>query len=137
MVRWVTMSLLLAILVVVRGVTGAGLTGQEAGAPVSSAYDWKICFDLNRLDDRGLQGPPGGLRALHYEYCLPDRPEALAAVSAIDPTLQMQRGSPGRIGCGSAELLCLGHTHQPEYATVLRRLAELPVIRQICEAHFE
>jgi hypothetical protein len=129
--------LFLALLALGGVATGTGFTGQVARDPAASRYDPKICFDLNRLDDRGLQGPRGGLRALHYEYCLPDRPEAVAAVTAIDPTLEIQRGAPGRIGCSSAELLCLGHTYQPDYSTVLRRLASLPAIRRICEAHFE
>jgi heat shock protein HslJ len=97
----------------------------------------KIRFDLDRVDGDGLQGPPDGLRALHYEYCIPDRPEAIREVTAIDPTLQIQRGSPGRVGCGTGELLCLGHTHQPGYRAVLDRLAALPFVAEIHEAFFE
>ncbi len=96
----------------------------------------KIRIDLSRLDADGLQGPPDGLRALHYEYCIPDRLEAIQAVTAIDRTLQIQR-SPGRIGCGTAELLCLGHTHQPDHSRVLERLAALPYVAIIREAFFE
>ena len=97
----------------------------------------KVRFDLDRLDPDGLQGPRDGLRALHYEYCIPDRPEAVREVTAIDPTLQIQRGSPGRVGCAAGELLCLGHTHQPGYRVVLERLAALPFVTGIHEAFFE
>jgi heat shock protein HslJ len=97
----------------------------------------KIRFDLDRLDADGLQGPPDGLRALHYEYCIPDRPEAIREVTAIDPTLQIQRGSPGRVGCGAGELLCFGISHQPGYRAVLERLAALPFVAEIHEAFFE
>jgi hypothetical protein len=97
----------------------------------------KIGFDLNRVNIEGLQGPPDGLRALHYEYCIPDRPEALAQVRAIDPTLQTCRQSPGRIGCGEDELLCLGHTHQSGHREVLSQLARLNFVREIREAFFE
>ena len=96
-----------------------------------------IRFDLDRVNADGLQGPPDGLRALHYEYCIPDRPEAIQNVTTIDPTLQIQGGSPGRVGCGAGELLCLGHTHQPGYRAVLERLAELPFVAEIHEALFE
>jgi heat shock protein HslJ len=96
-----------------------------------------IRFDLDRVNADGLQGPPDGLRALHYEYCIPDRPEAIQDVTAIDPTLQIQGGSPGRVGCAAGELLCLGHTHQPGYRAVLERLAELPFVVEIHEALFE
>jgi heat shock protein HslJ len=96
-----------------------------------------IRFDLNRLDVDGLQGPSDGLRALHYEYCIPDQPGAIREVTAIDPTLQIQRGSPGRVGCGKGELLCLGHTHQSGHRAVLERLAALPFVVEIQEAFFE
>ena len=96
-----------------------------------------IRFDLDRVNADGLQGPPDGLRALHYEYCIPDRPEAIQDVTTIDPTLQIQGGSPGRVGCGAGELLCLGHTHQPGYRAVLEQLAALPFVAEIHEAFFE
>lgn len=102
-----------------------------------SAPQSKIRFDLERLDADGLQGPPDGLRALHYEYCIPDHGYAIDGVSAIDPTLQIQRGSPGRVGCGEGELLCLGHTHQPDHRAVLEWLAALPFVGGIREAFFE
>jgi hypothetical protein len=111
--------------------------GHGTDGPIDSAAHSKIRFDLHRLDDKGLQGPSEGLRAIHYEYCIPDQPQAVRAVTAIDPTLEMHRASPGRIGCGSHELLCLGHTHQPKYRTVLGRLAALPMIKEIHDAFFE
>jgi hypothetical protein len=137
MARLVPIALLLPGLLLGAGWSATGAAGEATVDPVVTGNAAKICFDLNRLDDRGLQGPPNGLRALHYEYCIPDRPAAVQAVAAIDPTLAIQRGSPGRAGCGIQELLCLGHTYQPNYGTVLRRLAELPWIRDICEAFFE
>jgi len=97
----------------------------------------KIRFDMERLDADGLQGPPDGLRALHYEYCIPHRGDIVDEVTRIDPMLTIQQGSPGRIGCGEGELLCLGHTHQPEYRAVLERLAALPAVNEIREAFFE
>ena len=97
----------------------------------------KIRFDLDRLNAEGLQGPPDGLRALHYEYCIPDRADAIREVTAIDPTLQIQRGSPGRVGCHEGTLLCLGLTHQIDHRTVLERLAMLPYVAEIREAFFE
>jgi hypothetical protein len=97
----------------------------------------KIRFDLARLNSQGLIGPPDGLRALHYEYCIPDQPEAIREVEAIDPTLQIQGGSPGRIGCAQHQLLCLGNTHQAGFLSVLERLSALPFVESIHEAFFE
>jgi heat shock protein HslJ len=112
---------------------------RDASAPPGSVPgpNSKIRFELDRLDTDGLQGPPDGLRALHYEYCIPDRPEAIRAVIAIDRTLQIQRGSPGRVGCGADELLCLGHTHQPSHRAVLEQLTRLSFVAEIREALFE
>jgi heat shock protein HslJ len=108
-----------------------------APSPAETAPASKILFDLERLDAEGLQGPPDGLRALHYEYCIPHRQDAVEEVTAIDPTLTIQQGSPGRIGCADEELLCLGHTHQPGFRAVLEQLAALPMVREIREAFFE
>ena len=120
------------------GALALTLVRDAAAASTSAATARsKIRFDIDRLDADGLQGPRDGLRALHYEYCIPDRPDAVREVTAIDPTLQIQRGSPGRVGCAAGELLCLGHTHQPGYRAVLQRLATLPFIAEIHEAFFE
>jgi len=106
--------------------------GAGAGPPAA-----RIAFDLDRLDSSGLKGPPDSRRALHYELCIPDRPEAAQAVTVIDLTPQMHRGPPGRVGCGLGTLLCVGHTHRPGYRAVLERLAALPFVPEIREAFFE
>lgn len=110
-----------------------GIAGPDAAPAVQA----KIRFDLGRLDADGLQGPAGGKRSLHYEFCIPDRPDLVQTVAAIDATLEMHRGARGRIGCGDGELLCLGSTHQPDHRTVLARLAALAEVREIREAFFE
>lgn len=97
----------------------------------------KIHFDPDLLNTLGLMGPADGLRALHYEYCIPDDPEKIRQVKVIDPTLQIQPGSPGRTGCRANQLLCLGHTYQTDYRTVLEQLAALTFITEIRQAFFE
>jgi hypothetical protein len=108
----------------------------SAQASPSALAASKLRFNLDQINADGLQGPPDGLRSLHYEYCIPDQPAAIQAVSAIDPTLQIQH-SRGRIGCRTGTLLCLGNTHQPGFRTVLEKLAELPFVALIAESHFE
>ena len=76
-------------------------------------------------------------QAVDYEYCIPDTTEAIEAVSAIDPSLQIQGQSPGRIGCDKTELLCLGNTHQPNHRAILEQLIMLPYIDRIQENFFE
>lgn len=108
-----------------------------APSPAESTPESKVRFDLVRLHADGLQGPFDGLRALHYEYCIPDQADAIQDVTAIDPTLQIQRGSPGRVGCREGRLLCLGHTHQVDHRLVLEQLAALPYVVEIHKAFFE
>jgi hypothetical protein len=97
----------------------------------------KITFSLAQLNQDGLYGPPGGLRALHYEFCIPGDAAHAAQVRQIDPTLQVFPESRGRIGCGPKEFLCIGSTHQPGFKTVLFKLASLPYVRRIDQAFFE
>jgi hypothetical protein len=118
----------------------AGLLAAWAGAEPVSRTDGageKIHFDLNALDEAGLFGPPDGLRALDYEFCIPDRPDYVARVQAIDPSLRTYAGSRGRVGCTPGERLCLGNTHQPGYRGVLEALAALPYVTRIEQAFFE
>ncbi len=97
----------------------------------------KITFNLRQLDDQGLYGPPGGRRALHYEFCIPGDAAHEAQVRGLDPTIQIFKKSRGRIGCGPGEYLCLGSTHQPDFKTVLVKLAQLPYVKRIDQAFFE
>ncbi len=97
----------------------------------------KIELDLAELNDAGLKGPPDGLRAVSYEFCIPNRPEYEAEVRRIDPQVAIMHGGRGRIGCGADQILCVGSTHQPEFRAVLFRLAALPYVERIVEAHFE
>ena len=97
----------------------------------------KITFDLTSLDDEGLYGAANGKRALSYEFCIPDRERYKSKVKHIDLTLQCMSESPGRIGCGTYENLCIGSTHQKNFRDVLRGLAELPYITRIDQSFFE
>ncbi len=96
----------------------------------------KIRFDVSALDDSGLYGPPDGLRALSYEFCIPDRPDTAARVRGIDKTVAMHKAR-GRIGCSKKQLLCIGHTHQADFRAVLDALSGLPYVTRIDQAFFE
>ena len=106
-----------------------GGDGPEAAAA-------KIRFDLSVLDDSGLYGPTDGLRALDYEFCIPDRPDTVARVRSIDGSVRMHRAR-GRIGCVESKLLCIGNTHQPGFREVLAALSRLPFVARIDQAFFE
>lgn len=105
--------------------------------PPEDAVRQKIGFDLARLDAEGLRGPADGKVAVSYEFCIPDTPECKARVRTIDPSVRFMPGSRGRIGAGAGQCLCIGSTHQKDFARVLRSLAALPCIDRIVECHFE
>jgi hypothetical protein len=110
---------------------------NESHPPVPEAAREVIRFDSSRLDEQGLVGPADGLRALSYEFCIPAVEAHVSEVESIDATIAIQRSSPGRIGCGEAEYLAIGNTHQADFRKVLARLSRLPYVDSIEEAHFE
>ncbi len=91
----------------------------------------KVHLDLAAINADGLTGPADGLRAVSYEFCIPATEAAVAEVTAIDRTVEVQRGARGRIGCSAEQYLCVGSTHQPGYRDVLVRLARLDYVAAI------
>lgn len=108
-----------------------------ASPALTRAQQDKIAVDLSTLDDRGLRGPPRGLRAMSYEFCIPANERYAAEVQRIDPTLELMRGSRGRIGCTKDQYLCVGNTSQRGYRQVLERLVGLDYTSRIVESTFE
>jgi hypothetical protein len=109
-------------------------SGTAGGGP---SFPPVIAFDTGRLDARGLQGPPDGLRSLMYEFCIPDDRAARSEVRAIDASVRFQPGAPGRIGCADGQVLAVGDTGQPGWREVLERLAGLPYVTRIEESFAE
>ena len=97
----------------------------------------QIEIDLGGVNEEGLRGPPTGLRAVHYEFCIPAGQRYAAEIRGIDPTVQLMPASRGRIGCTNRQVLAVGNTHQHGYRDVLERLAALPYITRIAGSFFE
>ena len=97
----------------------------------------KIKFRLDDIHADGLHGPPDGLRSVAYEFCVPAEERVYQEVRRIDPSVQIQPGGKGRIGCGKGQALCIGTTHQPRWRAVLEKLSSLPYIAEIRECFFE
>ncbi len=121
----------------VRVVPGANCTRVSLDIDSENGYRHKITFDISKLNEDGLYGPPSGKRALSYEFCIPDAHEIKAEVAGIDPTVRFYPGSPGRIGCDSKQVLCIGSTHQAGVDGVIQDLAQLPYVQRIDESVFE
>lgn len=103
-----------------------GRNGTEDAAALA-----KVHLDLAAINADGLTGPADGLRAVSYEFCIPATEAAVAEVTAIDRTVEVQRGARGRIGCSAEQYLCVGSTHQPGCRDVLLRLARLDYVAAI------
>ena len=113
----------------------AATEGENADAPSSTTG--VITFDLERINEDGLEGPPDGLRSVMYEFCIPADSASAAEVGAIDPSLEFYATSPGRIGCTGTQTLCIGSTHQADWRTILERLAALEYVTRIDETFWE
>jgi hypothetical protein len=108
-----------------------------APAPVQQVPSPKVAIELANVNAEGLSGPATGLRAVHYEFCIPASGRHASEVREIDPTAQLMPGSRGRIGCADGEILVLGNTHQRHYRSTLERLAARPYVTRIVESHLE
>ena len=97
----------------------------------------KVRFPLDGIRADGLHGPADGSRSVAYEFCIPSNDEAYQQVRMIDPSLQIQPDSPGRIGCAENQSLCIGETHQPGWHEVLQKLAALNYVSEIRQSDFE
>ena len=97
----------------------------------------KIKFRLDDIRPDGLRGPPDGLKSVAYEFCIPTSKLACDEVKRIDPSVNMQPGSRGRVGCTKEQTLCIGTTHQPNWREVLKKLSALAYIAEIRECFFE
>jgi hypothetical protein len=80
-------------------VTTACATIGPAHPSGGDAVSEKIHLDMSGLNEDGLYGPPNGLQALSYEFCIPANQGLVDDVRAIDPTIQVYPSSRGRIGC--------------------------------------
>jgi hypothetical protein len=125
-------ALLLAGVLACAGVAAGGGPGEGPPGPAP-----KLTFDPAALDDEGLTGPPDGRVAVAYEFCIPATGAHAAEVRGLDPTAEVQRGSPGRVGCGPGQWLVVGSTHQPGWRAVLAGLVALPYVARIDRADFE
>jgi hypothetical protein len=120
----------------------SGLAGCVSSDPITllappPTVSPKINFDTSAINSEGLQGPPGGQVSVSYEFCIPGTPQAMAEVQRIDPTAQCSVGSRGRIGCTPTQALCIGNTHQADWARVLNDLVALPYVERIDRSYFE
>jgi hypothetical protein len=109
---------------------------SSQGSKYDSALD-KINFDISGISSEGLVGPPDGLRAISYEFCIPANDRALAEVQAIEPNIEYYSRIRGRIGCRNDQYLCIGNTHNPRWKEILLSIARLEYVEKINQFYGE
>jgi len=114
-----------------------GKNGNTSKEQDTNAWQEKVAFDLSQIRPDGLTGPPDGLVSVSYEFCIPKSAEFLNVVLSIDSTIKTQPESPGRIGCGKTQYLCMGDTHNPRWKEILRQIASLEYVDRIERVYFE
>lgn len=117
-----------------------GLTGRSFSAQMIDAHVHleKIKFRLDNIRADGLRGPPDGLVAVTYEFCLPANDQVYQEVRRINPNIELYHGSMGRIGCSVlTQTLSRGSTGEPQWKKQLLELTKLPYITEIRESFFE
>lgn len=91
----------------------------------------KITFDISQISPDGLIGSSGAKRYLSYEFCIPANKQAIETIQTIDPTINIYRQSPGRIGCQDNQYLCIGETHNKQWKQILLSIAQLDYVERI------
>ena len=97
----------------------------------------KIRFPLDDIRPDGLRGPPDGLTSVAYEFCVPSDASVYRELLQIDPALQIQPASSGRVGCLASQSLVIGETGQAGWRDTLGALSRLDYVEEIRECHFE
>jgi len=110
-------------------------------SPVAPDDAWpeadKIRFPLGDIRPDGLRGPPDGLTAVAFEFCVPADARVYRKLRRIDPGLDIQPGASGRIGCRAGQSLVIGETGHPGWRGTLKALSKLDYVGEIRECHFE
>ncbi len=102
----------------------------EAAAEAADP-DSKFAFALDDLGDGTRPDATGTPRPITYEYCIPKQPQSISMVGSTDPTGTVEPREKGTIGCSDDELLARGHTGQPDYLSVMRRIANNDFVKKL------
>ena len=94
-------------------------------------------FDLEKIDNNGLRGPPDGKVSVDYEFCIPHEEDKLQGISDIDADIRCKQGPGGRIGCSADEYLCIGNTGMKDFKRILCSLSMLDYVERIDETFWE
>jgi len=133
----ISASTLRVAIVIIATVSLAGCSAAKGPGTDQWPEADKIKFRLDNIGPDGLRGPPDGLVAVAYEFCVPASELKYQEVRKIDPSLQINPHARGRIGCASGQALAIGETHQPDWRQVLQALSALAYVDEIRECFFE
>ena len=140
----VVIELIVLLAVLIGGYTYEASNDSDRGPVDSAAEDIdsycnlsRINFDLEKIDNNGLRGPPDGKVSVDYEFCIPSEEDKLQGISDIDADIRCNLGQSGRIGCSASEYLCIGNTGMKDFKRILCRLSVLDYVERIDETFWE
>ncbi|MGA9572657.1 MAG: hypothetical protein WBS20_01785 [Lysobacterales bacterium] len=125
------------VLVTLAAASAAGCYGSPGPLTDPWPEAVKIKFRLDDIRPDGLRGPPDGLVAVTYEFCVPDNERVYREIRQIDSGLHIHHGARGRIGCAANQSLTVGETARPRWHDVLQALSSLAYVTEIRECFFE
>ena len=91
----------------------------------------KIKFDINAIDNHGLEVGSEQKSSIYYQFCIPDSDSIAMEVFKTEPAIDIYVNQAGEIGCGEGQRLAMGHTHPNGWKKRIQMLAELPYVTRI------
>ena len=101
-----------------------------------NSYMDKIKFDMDTIDEHGLEIGSENKSSVFYQFCIPYSDSLALVVFKIEPALDVYRDVAGEIACTENQMLCMGHTHPNNWKLKLINLAKLPYVGDIKRVSF-
>jgi len=130
------LSLQLLSIVFVFSLTISCSSSENSNYQIENCNIEKIKFDLTDIDNRGLIGELDNKVALDFEFCIPNKPEIIKEVLAINASLKTQK-SKGRSNCNEQSILVIGNTYNKDFKKLLCKISQLEYVKEINQTYWE
>lgn len=105
--------------------------------PMVKGNPSKIDFNVHDLNEDGLMGTSGSFVSVSYQFCFIKGEDNIAAIRALDPSLNIIDTPPGGAKCRSEESLAMGNTQQVNHKQILLSLSNLNFVNRIKRVWYE
>src|SRR5690606_12513649 len=111
-------------------------SSHNSNYKIDNCHVEKIKFELADIDKRGLIGNENNKTGLDFEFCVPNQPEKIKEVLAIDASLK-QQPIKGRSNCNDQFVLFTGSTYNKDFKDLLCKISQLEYIKEINRTYWE